>query len=463
MSGRRIFVDITMAARAGGRSDGINRVIRELAIHGGKRSDTALVVFDPDTESLLEIRRCWSAEIIAGSAIVDLPYYPTGPVSKKPRQGWLSHPRRRAYRALDRLRLGTGIGARLSGYLQVKLTNEKYRREFLEPNGHRRRLIPTSEASIGRVALNDEDILLLCGSDWPAMYRILKARTPGMKGYVVVLCHDIIPLLYPQFFLPTTANMFNLCFEEVFRAADLIVFTTETVRRDALAYCKAAGRAMPSSCVVPLGAMAPPGDAQASLSPPPKPLQEKKYILFVSTIEPRKGHDMLLSVWKRIVQTPWFQQSGFKMVFVGRKGWLVDELYARFASEPCVGKSLLIFSDVDDRALFSLYENAAFCVYPSIYEGFGLPVVEGFRHGKAVISSNGGALPEVVAGLSPCLDPRDEDAWFRLLSSWIENPEERLKYETAIRLHFRPRSWTEASEEFFNVMTQNLPGRRAEA
>ena len=182
-----------------------------------------------------------------------------------------------------------------------------------------------------------------CGSDWPAMYRVLKARTPGVKGHVVVLCHDIIPLLYPQFFLPTTANMFGLCFEEVFRVADLIVFTTETVRRDTLVYCKAAGRAIRSSCVVPLGAMAP-AHAQASLSPLPQTLEEKKYILFVSTIEPRKGHDLLLSVWKRIVQTPTFQQTGFKMAFVGRKGWLVDELYARFASEPSVGASLLILS-----------------------------------------------------------------------------------------------------------------------
>ena len=454
-----------MAARAGGRSDGIIRVIRELARHGLERPDTALAVFDTETESFVEVRRCLQAEMVSGSAIVDLAYFPTDPKPRAPRRGWLrwtSHPRRSAYLLLDRLRLGNGIGARLSGWLQGALTNEKYRREFVEANGARRRLIATSEASNGRVIFGDSDILLLCGSDWPAMYHFLKARKPGDKGYVVVLCHDIIPLLYPRFFLPTTARTFSLCFEEVFRVADLIVFTTETVRRDTLAYCKAEGRTVRSSCVVPLGAMAP-GDAPASAASLPQTLEENKYILFVSTMEPRKGHDMLLSVWKRIVQTPWFEKAGFKMVFVGRKGWLVDELFARFASESFVGKSLLILSDVDDKTLTSLYEHAAFCVYPSIYEGFGLPVVEGFRHGKAVISSNGGALPEVVAGLSPCLDPKDEDAWFRLLSSWIEHPEERSAYETAIRLRFRPRTWAEASEEFFSAVTQSLPDRHAGA
>jgi glycosyltransferase involved in cell wall biosynthesis len=461
MPDRRIFVDVTMAARAGGRSDGIIRVIRELARHGLERSDTALAIFDTETESFLEVRRCWSEKIIAGSVIVDLPAFG----SKAPRRGWLrwaSHPRRRGYLFLDRLRLGTGAGARLSGWLQQALTNEKYRREFIEPNGLRRRLIETSEASNGRVILQDDDILLLCGSDWPAMHHFLKARAPGGKGHVVVLCYDIIPILYPQFFLPKTAQMFKLCFEEVFRVADLIVFISETVRRDALAYCRAAGRAIRDSCVVPLGAIAA-GDAAASFPSLPKTLEENKYILFVSTMEPRKGHAMLLSVWKRIVQTPWFDRTGFKMVFVGRKGWLVDELFDRFASESFVGKSLLILSDVDDETLTGLYQNAAFCVYPSIYEGFGLPVVESFRHGKAVISSNGGALPEVVAGLSPCLDPKDEDAWFRLLSSWIESPEQRLEYETAIRTRFKQRSWAEVSEEFFSAITRSLPGRRAGA
>ncbi len=203
MSDRRIFVDITMAARAGGRSDGILRVMRELASHGGKRSDTALVVFDTDTESFLEIRRCWSVKILAGSAIVDLPSLPMDPARKGPRRGWLrwlSHPKRRAYLVLDRLRLGTGIGARLSRYIQAASINEKYRREFVEPNGHLRRLIPRSEASIGPVTLQGDDILLLCGSDWPAMYHVLKARRPGMKGHVVVLCYDIISAAVPAVF-----------------------------------------------------------------------------------------------------------------------------------------------------------------------------------------------------------------------------------------------------------------------
>ena len=134
----------------------------------------------------------------------------------------------------------------------------------------------------------------------------------------------------------------------------------------------------------------------------------------------------------------------------GIVGWLLarqSEFYREISGTIRAAKS-------DGSAVWTLL---------AISFAYGIFHAAGPGHGKAVISSNGGALPEVVAGLSPCLDPKDEDAWFRLLLSWIESPEERLKYENAIRLHFRPRTWAEVSEEFFSAMTQNFSSRRAVA
>jgi len=73
-----------------------------------------------------------------------------------------------------------------------------------------------------------------------------------------------------------------------------------------------------------------------------------------------------------------------------------------------IAGQIVIIEDADDQILSALYEGAAFCVYPSQYEGYGLPICEAFARGKAAIASTGGALPEVVGGLSPCLDPNDE-------------------------------------------------------
>jgi len=85
-------------------------------------------------------------------------------------------------------------------------------------------------------------------------------------------------------------------------------------------------------------------------------------------------------------------------------------------------------------------------------EGFGLPVVEAFSRGNAVISSNGGTLAEVAEGLSPCLSATDDDAWHTMFAQWIIDPAARMPYETAIRTRFHRTTWQEATELIFQAV-----------
>jgi glycosyltransferase involved in cell wall biosynthesis len=137
------------------------------------------------------------------------------------------------------------------------------------------------------------------------------------------------------------------------------------------------------------------------------------------------------------------------LVFVGRLGWMVDDLLADIRSDPQTARQILMIDNVDDELLGRLYQGAAFCVYPSMYEGYGLPVVEAFSHGKAVLVSTGGALPETARGFSPCLDPSDEQAWYTAMKQWIETPQVREPYEQEIRVRFRHPTWSEAAATFF--------------
>ena len=112
---------------------------------------------------------------------------------------------------------------------------------------------------------------------------------------------------------------------------------------------------------------------------------------------------------------------------------------------------------IDQNAqLMALYRQCAFCVYPSEYEGFGLPVIEAFRHGKAVIASTGGALPEVASGFAPCLEPGDVAAWTELMAHWISDREVRRRYEDAIRTSYRPISWSHAAARVFETIDARL-------
>ena len=130
----------------------------------------------------------------------------------------------------------------------------------------------------------------------------------------------------------------------------------------------------------------------------PAALDPGQFVLLVSTIEPRKGHRLVYRVWLRLIAQGVPQATGFKLVFAGRPGWMVDNLLANIRSDTQTAGQILMIHDADDDMLAALYDGAAFCVYPSLYEGYGLPVIEAFSHGKAVLSSNGGALSELVQG-----------------------------------------------------------------
>ena len=232
---------------------------------------------------------------------------------------------------------------------------------------------------------------------------------------------------------------------------------SQSVRSDVLRYCRANAIPTPDAEVVPLGYDLPPSTDGNHL---PRGLEPSRFALMVATIEPRKGHAMLLEIWQRLLAEGIPQRHGFKLVFVGRPGWKVEDLLRRIerAGEP--EGMFLYFGDLSDAVLPPLYREAAFCVLPSISEGYGLPIIEAFSFGKAVLASSGGALPELVGDLSPCLDPSDSKVWYQALRRWIEDPGQRHVYEQRIRSSFSHPTWQEASARFFAAVEGSDPEAR---
>jgi glycosyltransferase involved in cell wall biosynthesis len=219
------------------------------------------------------------------------------------------------------------------------------------------------------------------------------------------------------------------------------------VAADARAWCRTNSLALGQTALVPLGADLPvaPGALPPGLVP-------GHYALLVSTIEPRKGHRIVLDAWRGLLDACIPQRAGFRLVFAGRVGWMVDDLMRDLREDPRVAESVMTITDAGDATLAALYRDAAFCLYPSRYEGFGLPVIEAFQYGKAVLASTGGAVPETVGGLSPCLDPDDVAEWRTMLGRFIADPSARAPYEARIRAEFRHPGWDEAAARVFAVV-----------
>ena len=139
------------------------------------------------------------------------------------------------------------------------------------------------------------------------------------------------------------------------------------------------------------------------------------------------------------------QRLDVNLVLVGRPGWMVDDLMKTLRTSD----RIVIMDNIDDRALAALYDQADFCIYPSEYEGYGLPVIEALARGKAVLASNVGVVPELQAGLLKRLPPRDDEAWYAAIKEWLVSPEVRPTRDADGSTGFRHPTWTEAAAETF--------------
>lgn len=454
----RVLFDISTSMRWAGPPVGIVRVERELALWADRNvTDVVFVFFDPALLAYREIR-CDARLFLTGEATLNTvgltnPAAPGKrrsdriPPALKPAFLWLTQSRQMALGLLERLRLSGGPSwlTRLAGYLQRPLTSRKYQPFMVRADGKRRPYLPYAMVAGERVAFRPTDTLICAGSGWGHTNIEAVSQQKSRIGFrFVLLCYDLIPLLFPQFYRPHDVERFGAYMRVAFAIADRVVVTSRRTEADCQAYFIDHGIVAGDIVVAPLGFDAQPQQVKPRPDLPPG-LARDHFILLVSTIEPRKGHRLMYRVWRRLMAEGVPQSADFKLVFVGRQGWMTDDLLSEIREDSELAGRIRIVTDADDDLLGALYEAAAFCVYPSAYEGYGLPVVEAFSFGKAVLASNGGALPEVVGKLSPCLDPTDEEAWYAHMRQWIEVPESRLTFERAIRAQFRHPAWADAA------------------
>jgi glycosyltransferase involved in cell wall biosynthesis len=460
----RLVFDLTTAALWSGPPVGIVRVEGEFGRWALAHLDGIVpAFFDPELRCFRRLSPAMAESLIAQDAVLDTPSFVSParrgkrksdriPAAIRPFALWILQFRRSLLQVLERIRLDTAH-ARVASFTdaaQRAIMNEKYRAIMLKGDGSRRAYLPIGKVLGPPLHLTARDTLVCAGAGWAHNDIAAIVELKRKIGFrFVMLCFDIMPVMFPHYYKPADVQAHRDYCQRAFPAADLVIFNSRTIEADVRAYCGAAGLALSATAVCPLGA-----DIRmpAAIRPPPGGLECGRYALLVSTIEPRKGHRLIYDAWVKLLEAGIPQRSRFKLVFAGRKGWLVDDLMRDLRCDPRIAGTIEIFTDADDAIVAALYRDAAFCLYPSRYEGYGLPVVEAFRHGKAVLASTGGAVPEVVDGFSPCLDPTDVDAWQRMLASWIEDPASRAVYETRIRTAFRHPDWDESAGTFFRLV-----------
>ena len=148
----------------------------------------------------------------------------------------------------------------------------------------------------------------------------------------------------------------------------------------------------------------------------------QKFWLSVGTIEPRKNQLGLAKAYARYREA---SADPMPLVFAGGKGWLMDD-FQRQLSELGISEHVILTGYVSDDELIWLYRNCFANLYPSFFEGFGLPVLEAMQFGAPTLASNTTSIPEVLGTTGPLIGPLDEAGWIQAMLDLENNPERRL-------------------------------------
>jgi glycosyltransferase involved in cell wall biosynthesis len=169
----------------------------------------------------------------------------------------------------------------------------------------------------------------------------------------------------------------------------------------------------------------------------------KRFLFFVGTLEPRKNLPMLIRAYGNLPQD---MRDEVHLVLGGGKGWLYDEIFETI-ERLHLGDRVHTpgYIPAEDLALW--YNAADALVYPTVYEGFGFPVIEAMACGKPVLASDSSSLPEVVGNVGILLPPDDESAWTQALSKIILSDQWRADQKSSLEAWAGQFTWQRTARQ----------------
>lgn len=304
-------------------------------------------------------------------------------------------------------------------------------------------LVPTS----GRVIIAE-----VTTDVWRAGRTAALARHSGLQvGFIV---YDLVPFTAGDTSTPGIAGQFPLYLEAVAQSKRVV-----TISHAAYAEYKGWKRMLPSVGVTGPELGVSPLATEAAAAPksgfvdvhrragvaPGKPI-----VLVVGSHEPRKNHLAVLHAAERL----WREGRSFSLVFIGGVGWKNDQFLHVARQLKRARRPLALVKDADDALLAAAYRAARFTVFPSLHEGFGLPVAESLASGTPTVTSNFGSTKEIVeeTGGALLIDPRDDEAIVGAMRDLLSDDEllARLRAEAA---NMPVRTWDDYAADAWQFLT----------
>jgi glycosyltransferase involved in cell wall biosynthesis len=256
----------------------------------------------------------------------------------------------------------------------------------------------------------------------------------------VVTIHDVVWRRLPGSMAPFGRTAESLLMPRAIGRATRIIAVSSATANDIEVYWPQAGA---KTSVVHEAPFVVPGSDE----------RRRDHILFVGTFEPRKNLPRMLEGYRDLLgRLP----SAPRLVIAGRPGWKtnVDQIVSKLG----IAGRVRVLAPADDRELSQLYSHARFLILPSLYEGFGLPIVEAMAHGKGVITSNISSMPEVAGDAAILVDPYSVEAITDAMQRLCENDGLLDELERRALARVACYSWMKGAEQTARIFAEAANG-----
>jgi glycosyltransferase involved in cell wall biosynthesis len=287
------------------------------------------------------------------------------------------------------------------------------------------------------------DIIFIMGSTWDCTTKIhdLVSLKHNLDLKYVQIIYDVIPTFHPQLFGPGFASQFDSCMFESIVNADLLLCISEATKQELLKFCTITRIKSPPIKIIRCGEDY--TQHSAPVIPKINLVENEPFILCLGTLEGRKNQNLLYYVVKEAlykgIDIP-------KIVIAGRAGWLVQDLSYILKNDNMLYDKLQYLGEVTDEEKTWLYQNCSFTIYPSVFEGWGLPVAESLYYGKPCLSSSISSMPEIGGNLVDYFSPFDTGECLRKIIEYSK-PDVLAKQAEKIKLSYKPFSWDQTFKQ----------------
>lgn len=287
------------------------------------------------------------------------------------------------------------------------------------------------------------DTVIIPGAFWTGFLDSLEWEKAQGDIRIFGIMYDLVPIVVPHLTAQVTVDAFDAELTKAITIMDKWLAISQSTKSDLLRIAKHKGFAGMRSNdigVIRLGDdINISGQARCPFS---STVQPKEYVLFVSTLEARKNQQLVYQTIKRA------NEQGIALppvVLVGKHGWLMDDFVYTLKNDPAVKDKIIWLDKVDDAGLRWLYQNCLYTIYPSLYEGWGLPIAESLMYGKPCISSSTSSMPEIAGPIIDYFSPYSSDELLELMRAYSDT--EHLASRIDAVASYKPYSWDVTSKE----------------